>query len=916
MELKNYQKLVLKDIEAYLDALMNAGGINAAWKAYWAGKGMGGGRGATALPVGIPAYCDDLDGAPNVCIKVPTGGGKTFLAASSVKAVFDKLPTGKTKFVVWLVPSDAILTQTVANLSNPNHPYRQRLDRDFGGRVNVYTKEQLLNAQNFKPTDVMENLSIAIFCYASIRANPKSKDDKKIYQENGNLLGFAELFNDKELLLADTPDTALLQVIRQMNPVVVVDESHNAKSELSIAMLKNLNPSFVLSMTATPTERSNIISYVNARELKKENMVKLPVVVYNRPDRKSVIHDAVKLRGVLEAAAKRDAAGGSRSCATAAETAALHADAVNCVPPVRPIVLFQAQPKNAEDSATFEKIKAKLVAMGIKAEEIAIKTAEKDDLKAVDLMAANCPIRYIITVNALKEGWDCPFAYVLASLANKTSQVDVEQIVGRILRQPYARKHSEKLLNMSYVLACSADFQATVKSVVDGLNGAGFSASDYRVAEAGDDLNAEAQRRGEEACVVQPELPATGNDNFSDVPEERIEMGGPEHSADARERVPPEESACDGKRHADSVAQIIDAAVEQGDEYEQSIKETADADLSIPGGVEVKIQRMQSEFAAEAEQLEIPQFMVQDDAGLFGGDEGLVPLSETALLDGFTLAAKDAAVPFNLSLSGAVRVDISESGDVMPKCKQLSKSELEHFSAQLATKSTDDRLKALVEVAATQLDGKIDFCVKKEIVDYVNRVVQQLSVAVRDQLSLELLPSFVQCVKDKIDSLARQHKRSTFNEKINQNVVLCSSNYKLPQTIQPPSTVTYIEKSLYTGEYDDMNDDEKTVIQGVAGKDNVKWWHRIRDRKGFCINGFINHYPDFMVLTDKGNVVMVEVKGPHLDGSDSQAKAELGRIWADTAGQRFKYFMVFLKDGDAVQGALKIDAFLNTIEKL
>ena len=906
MELKNYQKLVLKDLEAYLDALMNAGGINAAWKEYWAGKGMVGGRGATALPVGIPAYCDDLDGAPNVCIKVPTGGGKTFLAASSVKAVFDKLPTGKTKFVVWLVPSDAILTQTVANLSNPNHPYRQRLDRDFGGRVNVYTKEQLLNAQNFKPTDVMENLSIAIFCYASIRANPKSKDDKKIYQENGNLLGFAELFNDKELLLADTPDTALLQVIRQMNPVVVVDESHNAKSELSIAMLKNLNPSFVLSMTATPTERSNIISYVNARELKKENMVKLPVVVYNRPDRKSVIHDAVKLRGVLEQKAKAEAAVAGRPPYRADEGRAASPLAAAYV---RPIVLFQAQPKNTEDSATFEKIKAKLVAMGIKAEEIAIKTAEKDDLKAVDLMAANCPIRYIITVNALKEGWDCPFAYVLASLANKTSQVDVEQIVGRILRQPYARKHSEKLLNMSYVLACSADFQATVKSVVDGLNGAGFSASDYRVAEADETestpVSAPVQVTLEEFAQSQAAGQQDGEseDYLSDVSDVQID-------------IPKHDEAESDVKHDTAIGEIIDAAVEQGDEYEQSIKETADADLSIPGGVEVKIQRMQSEFAAEAEQLEIPQFMVHDDAGLFGGDEGLVPLSETALLDGFTLAAKDAAVPFNLSLSGAVRVDISESGDVMPKCKQLSKSELEHFSAQLATKSTDDRLKALVEVAATQLDGKIDFCVKKEIVDYVNRVVQQLSVAVRDQLSLELLPPFVQCVTDKIDSLARQHKRSTFNDKINQNAVLCSPNYKLPQTIQPPSTVTYIEKSLYTGEYDDMNADEITVIQGIASKDNVKWWHRIRDRKGFCINGFLNHYPDFMVLTDKGNVVMVEVKGPHLDGSDSQAKAELGRIWADTAGQRFKYFMVFLKDGDAVQGALKIDAFLNTIEKL
>ena len=318
MELKRYQRDVLDDIEAYLVSLDKTSGINAAWKDYWAAKGMG---------LGIAPYFDDLDGVPNVCIKVPTGGGKTFLAASSVKTIFDRLPTGKSKFVVWLVPSDAILTQTVANLSNPNHPYRQRLNRDFGGAVNVYTKEQLLNAQNFKPTDVMENLSVCVFCYASIRANPTKKDDKKIYQENGNLIAFSEYFNDRELLLADTPETALMQVVRQMNPVVVVDESHNAKSELSIAMLKNLNPSFVLSMTATPTERSNIISYANARELKRENMVKLPVIVYNRPDRASVIHDAVKLRGVLEKKAK-----------------------VNNEY-IRPIVLFQAQPKNGDDAA-------------------------------------------------------------------------------------------------------------------------------------------------------------------------------------------------------------------------------------------------------------------------------------------------------------------------------------------------------------------------------------------------------------------------------------------------------------------------------------------------------------------------------------------------------------------------------------
>ena len=877
MELKRYQRDVLDDIEAYLASLDRTSGINAAWRDYWTAKGMG---------LGIAPYFDDLDGVPNVCIKVPTGGGKTFLAASSVKTIFDRLPSGKSKFVVWLVPSDAILTQTVANLSNPNHPYRQRLNRDFGGAVNVYTKEQLLNAQNFKPTDVMENLSVCVFCYASIRANPTKKDDKKIYQENGNLIAFSEYFNDRELLLADTPETALMQVVRQMNPVVVVDESHNAKSELSIAMLKNLNPSFVLSMTATPTERSNIISYANARELKRENMVKLPVIVYNRPDRASVIHDAVKLRGVLEKKAKvEQTSGGSH---------------------IRPIVLFQAQPKNSDDAATFDKIKAKLVNMGIPAEEIAIKTANKDELKTIDLMAKNCPIRYIITVNALKEGWDCPFAYILASLANKTSTVDVEQIVGRILRQPYARRHSDPLLNMSFVLASSGDFQTTVRSVVEGLNGAGFSAQDYRVATPQDGIVPDVPVAVQQDLPTQTEAASQkdvsddGGDDLSDVPD--VPILKPENKEDGMVDAVDE-----------TISAIVSDAVNQGTAYEAEVNNSSD-DLHELGAFNVKNQHIQPQFAAE--QLKIPQFMLQDDARLFGGSDALVRLSEADLMDGFTLGAKAADIDFNPGLTGAMKIDISESGDVTPKCKSLSKADLNFLTSQLAGKTGAERLRHIIDLAATQLDLRIDFCDKAEIADYVKRVATQLPPAVQDQLSIELLPAFTQCVRDKIDALAREHKRSAFQSRLNANTILCEPFYELPSAIQPPNAITYIEKSLYEGEYDDMNSDELKVVQEIAAKDNVRWWHRIKDRKGFCINGFINHYPDFMVMTDKGNLVMVEVKGPHLDGSDSQAKAELGRVWADNAGLKYKYFMVFLKDGDAVQGSLKVDAFLNTLEKL
>ena len=161
-------------------------------------------------------------------------------------------------------------------------------------------------------------------------------------------------------------------------------------------------------------------------------MVKLPVIVYNHQDTNEVISGAINLQRTLEAKSLIEEKNGGRY--------------------IRPIVLFQAQPKSNEDNITFEKIKVQLIASGIPEEQVKIKTSGKDEISKEDLMSRDCKVRYIITVNALKEGWDCPFAYILASLANKSSAVDVEQILGRILRQPYVIKHQQDLLNFSYVL--------------------------------------------------------------------------------------------------------------------------------------------------------------------------------------------------------------------------------------------------------------------------------------------------------------------------------------------------------------------------------------------------------------------------------------------------------------------------------
>ena len=234
MELKSYQKEVIANLARYLELVVELQSPAKAYQALWNEKNVLVGFG------GMPNYVNALPGVPHVCAKVPTGGGKTYIAASSLRTIFDAMPQRRAKAVVWLVPSETILTQTRKALENPGHPYRQRLDVDFGGAVQVYSKEQALMGQNFPPATVAEQLSVFVLSYDSFRTS--KKEGRKAYQENGSLAGFAKWMNDPSVLLADTDETALIQVIRFLNPVVIVDESHHASSQLSMEMLRNFNP--------------------------------------------------------------------------------------------------------------------------------------------------------------------------------------------------------------------------------------------------------------------------------------------------------------------------------------------------------------------------------------------------------------------------------------------------------------------------------------------------------------------------------------------------------------------------------------------------------------------------------------------------------------------------------------------------
>ncbi|MFQ6891867.1 MAG: DEAD/DEAH box helicase [Acutalibacter sp.] len=873
MELKSYQKEVIADLARYLELVVELQSPSKAYQALWSENNVMVGLG------GMPAYVNDLPGVPHVCAKVPTGGGKTFIAASAVNTIFSAVPQRRAKALVWLVPSDAILTQTRKALENPAHPYRQRLDRDFGGRVQVYSKEQALMGQNLNPSAVMEQLSVFVLSYDSFRTS--KKEGRKAYQENGYLADFSKWMDDPSVLLADTDETALIQVIRYLNPVVIVDESHHATSDLSVEMLQNFNPSFVFDLTATPKKKSNIISFVDAARLKKANMVKLPVIVYNRRSQADVYGDAIAIRAKLEAQAKREQ-----------ETSGRY---------IRPIVLFQAQPRNSVDSTTYEKIKKTLVDGGIPEWEIAIKTGDKDELKNVDLLSPDCPIRYIITVNALKEGWDCPFAYVLATVANRTSSVDVEQILGRVLRLPYTQKNRSEVLNLSYVITSSADFHQTLEKVVTGLNSAGFSSRDYR-----------AQDVETPAVVSAPESEQLSLTQLSVDEPELPEVDGTDLKA--RFEAATQEAAQSVQEDAVASDPMLSQALEQNKTYEDEINQADNTALSqAPLEVRDKMNqfRMNEEFAEEAATLHFPQFMLETGPSLFS--EAYEPLELEHLEGGFSLRDKDARVDFTTVSAEMARVDVDDSKDSTAKAWRLSGGDSAFFREWFNTQPSEKRLSLCKGIIKQKL-SKMNCVNDRELDEYIDRVIGTMS---EDQLSeLEQSPyPYVVKIQGKVKELIAQHRSGVFDTWLEQDKISCLPNYALPAVISPTAFTSMVPKSLYTAE-EDMNEYEFKVVWALSELGNVKWWHRNISRLGFQINGPVHAYPDIIVMLHSGKVLMVETKGDHLDNDESKEKAKIGDQWAKLAGKQYKYYMVFETKQPDYPGAYSLKRFMEIVKGL
>lgn len=871
MELKPYQQQVLEDLSLFIDKVQETRNVRDAFYNFWVNHPR-----TPLFPfagTAIEPYKNNIDRVPHVCIKVPTAGGKTFIACNAIKTIFDAFSQSRPKVVVWLVPSITILDQTIKNLKDSSHPYRQKINSLYGNKVEVFDKATLLQGAGFNATTIAEQLNILIFTFDSLRA--KNKEDKKVFQENGNLQSF-------EALIGNEAEITLGAVISYLNPLVVVDESHNAESELSLEMLKQINPCFILDLTATPRKNSNIISFIDALELKKENMVKLPVIVYNHQDKTEVINSSLQLRNRLELQAKEEFKNGGKY--------------------IRPIVLFQAQPRNGseflneeEEKSNVQKLKEKLIELNIPADQIKIKTATINEIRNIDLMSEDCEVRFIITINALKEGWDCPFAYILASLADKHSAVDVEQLLGRILRQPYVMRHNFALLNLSYVLTASSKFLATLDNIVKGLNKAGFSEKDYKLADG----------------ILADEL--TDTDNISEQLEvftESTEVEDITADIDVSRIV----SVPNGDTEYSSLTHIEETALEQNEAFHKLVNEIENGN-QISSSTEiqslVKTFEIKESFKEKVGKLALPQFYLQVPANdLFGIREEEVLLEKENLLLGFELSKSDTNIAFDNVSAELYKIDLDESKrEHTPTFIKLDGDIKDSIISYFLDPSRkDSRVKNFTKRVMT-LIGNMYPIPDSEIERYIKRILESFKDEQFDDFANNEY-TYIDKIKSKIRSLSEIFAEKKFNDFLNTDKVFIKESFKLPLRITPTTTSKSIPKSLYEKE-GEMNSFEEHVINEIANMTNISFWTRNNGKRGFKINGYINHYPDFIIHTQSGKTILLETKGDHLD---AEQKIRLGSLWAGKAGNNYRYFMVYQKRN--VTGSYTLDDFLNVLRQI
>jgi type III restriction enzyme len=817
---------------------------------------------------------ETLKGLPYVCVRVPTGGGKTVLAAHSVGIASENLLRTERCLVLWLAPTTQIVEQTLNALQNKRHPYRQALDKDFDGCVTIMDIKAALGLQR---GTLDSDTVIIVSTMAAMRV--ENTDGRKIYEDSGILMSNFDGLTDEQrkVLLNDNgtgkPAYSLTNVLRLRRPVIIVDEAHNARTPLSFESLARFNPSCILEFSATPNQEikgenkpSNVLTHVSAAELKAEDMIKLPIYLKAKPQWVEAVQEALDKRSELERYAEEDEKITGQY--------------------IRPIILFQAQRNiSGQKNITYDILKKILMEdFKVPEEQIAVSTGSENDLEGIDVLAKDSKIRCIITVDKLREGWDCPFAYILCTISNLKSSTAVEQILGRILRMPYVTQRKHDDLNRAYAFATSSEFVESANALTEALIESGFERFEAKT------MIKPAERASDEYLPLFNEpISETIKEkpNLKDIPENLRKKVSLRETKEGNEIVyaGPPIKAEDAEKLKASVSNPEDKKSIERLVRKSRGQESSPAAIGEKFAVPILAVRIEKELELFDDQFrEVPWKLSSCNAILSEQDFTLSQSTEKiAKID----ASKDGKIEFSF---------ISELH------KQLNLFDIHGPKSEAELAIWLDQ--HITHPDITQTEASL----------FIGKMIRLLIE--ERKISLEELIINRWKLRDAAEQIISHHRKKVIEEAY-QLMLLpeCETPVEVDPTfcflfdnIRYPATKYYdgafrLKKHYYLNP-GHMNGEEAECAAFIDELEEVEYWVRNLEREDYSFwlpTSTDKFYPDFVVQLKDNRILVVEYKGAdRWSDDDSKEKRLIGDIWEKRSQGRCLFVMPKGKDWNAI----------------
>lgn len=887
---KDYQGRVLDSVRRYFDACNATSNANTA---FYQVTGELWGRNQPFNP--LPGFAPDM---PYFCLRVPTGGGKTFLAASSVALVNTHLLRSEHSVVLWLVPSDAIREQTLKALRNSGHPYHHALKQ--AGAVTVMDLDEAKSLTRA----TLDTSTVVIV--STVQAFRRDKTEGlKVYQSSGALMQHFDNLapSQRENLLRDDDGTipySLANMLRLRRPFLIVDEAHNARTEISFTTFERFNPSGVMELTATPDMDkvpSNILHSVGAAELKAEQMIKLPVMLEAEPDWQQCLGDAIARRDELQKLADDEQRNG--------------------MPYLRPLVLIQSEPRRqGMDTLDADRVKKELAENHrIPNDEIVIATGEERGLEAIEkkyklgISDPSCPVKFVITQKALAEGWDCPFAYVLVGLSSQQSGTAVEQLLGRVLRQPNAKARDTAALNKSYAFVRSSDFARVANELRDGLVSAGFERKDanqfvaaQKCEQSGMDFGGRAKIVFTPVIVPLAEKPKLKS--LSESVQDKVQWDKAGKTLIIASPLSPSE--------AEEVAQTV------ADETSRiTILQAADASRTTA------IEPFQTP-AEQGERLRVPQLALYQQGELQLFDDAEVLEYPWTLSDYQAAPTRDDLSALGLAsrVAGGGTIDVNAEGQV----KVGFLPDLQRDLGLSYTPEHWDETRLAAWLCRNLLEPSLTHASKQAFVAaWLRRLLESegFNLARANQLKFTLRKLLDENIRRlRREAVNRAYQQTLFGEGKETRVAV-GGDFIFefdPQGYAPsrdydPRRSEYGNwdfRKHFHGRIGDFDSGEEfgcaVQLDMLAQSGCIRFWVRNLVNRGggsfFLQKANGRFYPDFLCALNDGTILIVEYKGAY-GWEVAQDDRDIGGLWAELSDGKCRFVMVRDRQWQQIEEALR-----------